>query len=104
MVQAAGNGRLDDPHIGNVVTGQGIEFQMEILHPLSLLMGFQHLIGQGLPGPLRFVSLDSLGGQSCLRQQLSVLVKNALMDQFYHNCSCLLLLSDQMVLFCTALS
>ena len=64
---------------------------MEIVHPFALLMGFQHLIGQGLPGTPVPVSLDTLGGQFCLRQQLSVLVINSLMDQFNHNCLSLLL-------------
>ena len=73
------------------MAGQGIEFQMEIVHPFALLMGFQHLIGQGLPGTPVPVSLDTLGGQFCLRQQLSVLVINSLMDQFNHNCLSLLL-------------
>ena len=54
-------------------------------------MGFQHLIGQGLPGTPVPVSLDTLGGQFCLRQQLSVPVINSLMDQFNHNCLSLLL-------------
>ena len=87
MVQAAGNGRLDDPHIGDVMAGKSIELQMEVFHPAALLVGFHHLIGQGLLHPFRPVGFNPLGSQFLLRQQLSVSVIYILVDQFNHLCS-----------------
>ena len=86
MVQAAGNGRLDDPHIGDVMAGESIELQMEVFHPAALLVGFHHLIGQGLLYPFRPVGFNPLGSQFLLRQQLSISVIYILVDQFNHFC------------------